>query len=411
LGKNASLPGAVEHLAGSGFRFLLQIHDFAEDFRPGNYRQLVAALAADKPELLPRRLYRHGPAVHFAVLNQRDYALLANAGMPADRLHILPNPVAAFGPLPDRQVARERLSGRWGVRHDQRYVLYPVRGIRRKNLGELALWAAATPDPDRVRYAVTLPPLNPLEQSRHAFWREFAGTCGLPMLFDVGAHGGLTFGENLAAADCAINTSVAEGFGMVFLEPWLAGLPLVGRDLPEITADFKASGIELSTLAPTLDIPLDWIGPERFERELAGSYEPVLKAYGRPPLASADMAHRMAELTRDGLLDFAHCTSRLQAMLIHEVAVSPARRARLWELNPTLGNMLACERDGERSRIAGNARAVRRNYGLVGAGRRLREVYQRVYCSLPHELEALESSTTILDAFLSLTRFHPLRID
>ena len=48
----------------------------------------------------------------------------------------------------------------------------------------------------------------------------------------MGAPGGLEFFENLAAADAVATTSLAEGFGMVFLEAWLAGRPLVGRDLP-----------------------------------------------------------------------------------------------------------------------------------------------------------------------------------
>ena len=32
LGKNVSLPGALQVLAGHGYPLLLQIHDFAEDF-------------------------------------------------------------------------------------------------------------------------------------------------------------------------------------------------------------------------------------------------------------------------------------------------------------------------------------------------------------------------------------------
>ena len=33
LGKNTSLPGALKIIAGKGYPLLLQIHDFAEDFR------------------------------------------------------------------------------------------------------------------------------------------------------------------------------------------------------------------------------------------------------------------------------------------------------------------------------------------------------------------------------------------
>ena len=41
LGKNAAFPRAMFQLAKEGYRLLLQIHDFAEDFRPANYRDLT----------------------------------------------------------------------------------------------------------------------------------------------------------------------------------------------------------------------------------------------------------------------------------------------------------------------------------------------------------------------------------
>ncbi len=60
----------------------------------------------------------------------------------------------------------------------------------------------------------------------------------------------------IAKADALITTSVAEGFGLAFLEPWLASKPLVGRNLPEITADFAEHGLDLSALYNCLPVPL-----------------------------------------------------------------------------------------------------------------------------------------------------------
>ncbi|MBM4092965.1 MAG: hypothetical protein FJ276_26680, partial [Planctomycetes bacterium] len=53
LGKNLSLPGALGALARDGYAMLLQVHDFAEDFRPANYRRLRMALSPDAPDRLP----------------------------------------------------------------------------------------------------------------------------------------------------------------------------------------------------------------------------------------------------------------------------------------------------------------------------------------------------------------------
>ena len=276
LGKNAALPPVVARLAADGFALLLQIHDFSEDFRPDDYRGLAESLARDDVGRLPERLYPQGAAVHYAVLNGRDFEILSRAGVPGRRLHTLPNPVCDFVGLPDRPTARSRLCSQWGVDEGDRYVVYPVRGIRRKNLGELLLWAAA--HPQGTRFAISLPPINPREQPRYASWRQLAGELRLPVLFEVGGAGGLDLGDHLAAADAAISTSVAEGFGMVFLETWLAGLPLIGRDLPEITADFMAAGLRWDGLAPALNVPLDWVGRQEF----AARCEPPTSPCWRP---------------------------------------------------------------------------------------------------------------------------------
>jgi glycosyltransferase involved in cell wall biosynthesis len=51
-----------------------------------------------------------------------------------------------------------------------------------------------------------------------------------------------------------ITTSRREGFGMVFLEPWLFGKPVVGRNLPGVTRDFLDSGLILNHLYSSLPV-------------------------------------------------------------------------------------------------------------------------------------------------------------
>ena len=105
----------------------------------------------------------------------------------------------------------------------------------------------------------------------------------LPCRFEVGAPGALTFMENLAAADAILTTSLAEGFGMVMLESWLAGRPLLGRDLPEITPDFVRRGLRLDWLRPRLLVPMEWIGRDRFHRAVVEAYRQTLESYGMTP--------------------------------------------------------------------------------------------------------------------------------
>ena len=142
---------------------------------------------------------------------------------------------------------RRRLSDEFAVSADDRFVLYPVRCIRRKNVGEALLYGKLAPPGTVV--GVTLPPLNPVAIPVYARWQQLAAEWELPCRFDVGVAGKLTFAESLAASDLILTTSVAEGFGMVFLESWLASRALVGRDLPEITADFKKVIIDIAHCA------------------------------------------------------------------------------------------------------------------------------------------------------------------
>ncbi|MCF7990662.1 MAG: glycosyltransferase family 4 protein, partial [Thiohalocapsa sp.] len=284
LGKNLALPGAVRALAAAGQRLLLQPHDFAEDGRPHLYARLRDRLADGDGRRLAALLYPQAPQIHYAVLNARDLRFLAAAGIEAARLHLLPNAVTADAPV-DGAAARSA-APQQGV-DSQRLWLYPTRAIRRKNLGELLLWAALADEGNR--FATTQAPQNPHEQARYRRWTGLAHSLRLPVEFALGSRVD-SFPALLASAHALVTTSVGEGFGLAFLEPWLIGRPLAGRDLPEITDDFRANGIDLSNLYRTLRVPVDWIDAARLQGAFADAIAARAAAYGRP--APADDAER-----------------------------------------------------------------------------------------------------------------------
>lgn len=406
LGKNAALPEAVARLAGEGCAALLQIHDFAEDLRPANYRHLCQGRAPAPWKSWPEVLYPQAPHVHYAVLNGRDRAVLEAAGVDPGRLHLLPNPAAPPEDLPPRADARRRLEEKLGVQRGGRYVVYPVRCIRRKNLGEVLLLGALAP-PGTV-FGMTLAPLNPAERPFYDAWRRTAGALRLPCLFGTGAPGRLSFGENLAAADGVITTSVAEGFGMVFLESWLAGHPLIGRDLPEITVDYVRAGLRLDWLLARVAVPLDWIGAERFGRALLHAYRRVLEAYGRGE--PADPTDALEEKTRDGLVDFGDLDEGFQRQVIEMAARSHVHRSRLFHENPALEGILSLRAEDAAGVVEANARTVAERFSLGASGRRLLEVYRGLAGSARSgPLEPLPRPEQILDRFLDLKRFRMIR--
>lgn len=409
LGKNLSLPGAIRELAVRGFGLLLQLHDFAEDFRPAGYRRMQLALSAEDPAGLPGVLYPQASQIHFAVLNGRDLSVLRAAGVEVSRLHWLPNPVLPHEELADRSAARQHVVERFGIDDSRRYVLSPVRGIRRKNLGEALLWAAVVSS--EAVFGFTLPPLNPREQPSYARWRALARELRLPCVFEVGGGGGLSLSQNFAACDRVLTTSVAEGFGFVFLEPCLAQRVLVGRDLPDITRDFVAAGMTFAGLKPRIDIPVDWLGQKELLDMWQHRFNSTLQAYGRPAMSRPELEANVAGKLRRGSVDFGDLNADFQERVLRKVCAGQGEREILLTSNPWLRDAIMGHDSEFAAEAEANAQIVRNAYALEPAGRHLSDIY-RAIMDAPREpfVGAPVHGELILRAFLNLDRFQPVRL-
>lgn len=408
LGKNPTLPGALAELAREGWPLLLQIHDFAEDFRPENYQRLGSGWSGGVAEAVSG-VYMDAAHVHYAVLNQRDARILSAAGVEPARLHVLPNAAGDPGPLPPREPARREFARRFGLSAARGLLLYPVRGIRRKNLGEALLWAALAGDGWHL--GLTLAPENPVERPSYDRWKSLAASLALPVTFEVGGECGLGHADNLAAADRMLTTSVAEGFGLVFLESWLAGKALVGRDLPEITADFRAAGLRLDCLHPRLNVPVEWIGVADWQREFEQTYLQTLACFGRRPPPAGELRRATDALIGDGLVDFGSLASHHQQQIVQQVAEQEDRRQRLRSLNEWLETALVRDEPSAEA-LAHNAAVVRETYSLAACGRRLSKAYCDVAASpRASGVKPLPHGEQILNEFLRPERFQPIRIE
>jgi hypothetical protein len=388
LGKNPALTAAVSLLAADGQRLLLQIHDFAEDDRPRNYAALLDAFDGTPSTGRGELVYPQADHVHYAVLNPRDLEFLGHAGVDPSRLHLVGNPVDAAGRVePDDKTPQESAE----------LVLYPVRAIRRKNLGEFLLWAAA--DAAQHRFAVTLAPVNPEAQSSYQRWMRVARELALPIAFDAAEGGRRPLCDLLEETECVITTSVAEGFGMAFLEPWVAGLSLTGRNLPDTTAAFVDHGVRLDALYERLEIPVAWIDPQELGRKIEVALRRSRSAYRRPVTAE-DVARAVDAAVRHDRADFGRLDEGLQETIIRRLAAQPGLRA---ELRPSSPFTALPRRD----RIGSNAKAVRRHYGPETFGVHLARLYERVASSRTSGVGGIEAGR-LLDRFLDPARFRLL---
>jgi len=300
LGKNLSLIEAAACLAREGYAMLLQIHDFAENQRLENYQRLIRAYDPLKAGNL---LYPSTPRIAYALLNSRDMTLLQRAQF-TGKLFLLPNPT-----LPPPVTLHPNLKKRGSVR----FITYPCRSIRRKNIGEALLFACTLPKGERLTFA--MPPKTPNECPSYARWRSIANRWLIPAEF-MHSHPSTPIGDLMSSSEALLTTSLEEGFGMVFLECWLFNKPILGRDIPLITADLRSAGIILDSLYDFLGVPISLIGKRQVYQSLFHHLWQNATTIGMP--VESQLCERMLQRAfRGDQVDFGRLEPLFQERVLH----------------------------------------------------------------------------------------------
>lgn len=341
LAKNHNFLKILTGLQQKGFKLFLQIHDFAEDGRPNAYF----------PD-------EYIPDCHYGVINSRDYDMLLKAGLSPQGLHLIPNMLNPFDAKdPDSPV--------------EKFVLYPVRAIRRKNIGEAILLSLFLKN--RASVMITLPPNSPADIKAYTDWKKFVKDKNLNVIFEAGlTH---DFKRLVLSADFLITTSITEGFGFSFLEPWSAGKLLWGRSLTDICRDFERNGIRLDHLYTRLLVPLDWIGEKRFYAKWRTS---ILQSCARfnHNIDKQDILASFASIAQKGCIDFRLLHEGFQQEIISRVlsGIDPVNR--LMDLNPFLLN--PGETENKRELIQNNCHAIASHYNQKIYKQRLMKIYTHI---------------------------------
>ncbi len=380
LGKNLAVAGLVDVMARRGERLLLQIHDFPEDGRPGNYRGLRDSFSGFGSDNGLDALYPRAAHVHYALLNSRDRAFMIDAG--ATQTHLLPNPV---------DLGKDVNPGSPG---SPDLILYPTRSIRRKNLGEFLLWSALA-EPGQ-RYGVTLAPDNPEARTIYDRWVQVAEHLDLPVTFNLAAAA--SFPDLVVESTLLATTSVAEGFGLAFLEPWTMGRPLAGRNLPEITDEFVEAGVDLASLYDAVYVPLEWIGCAELQACLETAMTASFHAYGKSLSDDAVERARLAACEGD-TVDFGRLSEPLQEKVLSRLCESTESRSLL---KPCALATVSS------SAVTANAAAIREHFSPYSYGCRLAGIYEALVNAEVETVESL-SSDRLLQSFLQPERFNLLR--
>lgn len=244
LGKNPVFTKMMLDYHKKGFLLINHAHDFAED-RSANWAYLKKIFSNHYQLPFPESLYPKSENYKVVVLNRFDFERVKNYKIAKDTLYLLPNPVFIPTNLKSTKIAaRNKLVKQLALDSEKIIITYPVRVIRRKNIGELILLAVLLKD--TCQFLVTLPPKNPVEIDFYQQWIAFCKAQQISIVFEAGLHA--DFENVLQGSDYCITTSIKEGFGMSFLEPWTFETPVIGRNLKSVTRDITDAGVDFPLL-------------------------------------------------------------------------------------------------------------------------------------------------------------------
>jgi hypothetical protein len=309
------------------------------------------------------------------VINSRDYSFLRRAGLSAEGLHLIPNEVVPLEVEPG-----------W----ERDLYLYPVRAIRRKNLGEALLLSCFIPQGKTI--AVTLPPTTGRDEGTYIHWKTLAKSLNLPVEFDAGVNG--SFAALMSRSLSVITTSVKEGFGFSFLEPWTAFRSVMGRRLDYVCRDFEASGVSFNSLYTSLAIPMVYLPELTLKKKMETALETTCRAFALavPPYLSTMLFDDIA--SRDNF-DFGRLDEELQTGIIQTIAANRSARQDLVDINPFLRQLADWEEDAELIRY--NRERILESYGREKIVSDLRETYRVVMeTNVTHKL----SRSVLLELYL-----------
>jgi len=423
LGKNPRLTLALKLLADRLEEedlpawILYQMHDFAEDHRPANWAALCNCSGTYDRKLAVEIMYPTSSRVRWICINSIDREKLIMIGLNPNAVSVLPNSVdvktfsaPALMRMSDAQLEELRITRRdfagdlqeriGDFAHKKNFkfdplrkiLLAPVKTIRRKNVIEsVLLLTALNVQEDRYQLLVTLPGASAADVEYCRAIEEFVKRNHLPVVIGLGEEllaGGnqrliesdeiIRYGliDLLYICEAVITTSIQEGFGYVFHEPWLAGKAVLGRNIPSVTRDYSAEGMQLNHLYNHLLIPQSLVSGRWLE--VVEAYQQKLselrKAAGLE-MVSADALYNQINREKtyklynqdeptEKFIDWADLPWSMQLSILQEFIDDPICFARLQGTNSQTKPLIDWYCPHIWDIIRQNQRVVRNKYGL-----------------------------------------------
>lgn len=339
LGKNPLFTAAVMQIAKAipEQKMLLHIHDFPECARYDNLAALSAAGVMNP--------YPISSSTAYALINGRDRDILKAAGIPANKLYLLNNPVEDDStqlpklPAADAERLKKNLYSYYSksfpaVKPDGKLIFYPVRTIRRKNALEAGLIAAVSEQP--VNLVLSLPGVSVQEKKYSDICEQCFKDGLIPGIWGSGTDNAPevpSYPQMLQLSDGILSSSVQEGFGYLFINSVQLGIPLIARDLDILDGIRNVFPENHTSFYNSFLIPCS-----RSEAEaLKNSYRDKIKKLNALSKSSIDkIASRIENFGTEGYIDFSFISVENQFELLKKTAASNELKKEIHLLNEIL---------------------------------------------------------------------------
>ena len=271
------------HTSGIKKKFIYRVHDFVQQ-RPHFFRN-VKKFHEYRFGVVPNWhsvLYPASPNIKYIAINRYDRRRLIEHGIEESKIFYIPNSVdTEMIPTDDRtEELRNKIIREEKIDSSVRFILYPVRCVRRKNVEEAIFFTSllnCLSDGNTTKkkclidgkfhLLVSIKPESGDDASYADQLLEFVRKHRLPVSIGFNDLVALKretdpqdptkierygVGDMVRMADLVITTSVLEGFGFAYIEPWILDRAVIGRSIPFVTPDFQVKGMKLGHLYTVL---------------------------------------------------------------------------------------------------------------------------------------------------------------
>jgi hypothetical protein len=232
-------------------------------------------------------------------------------------------------------------------------------------------------------------------------WKAFSADHHLRVEFDTGLN--RPFDAIVSSAQYLLTTSITEGFGFSFLEPWLFERWVWGRKLSDICCDFEANGVRLNHMYTALNVPIDWVGSEGFFEIWHRTIQNTSKLFDIQ-IDKDRIQSAYHSITADGTIDFGLLNEDYQRQVILRLLSDKAHLQDLLKLNPFLLKIgRVCN---EKDIVKINRSAVIENYNMLLYRQKLLTTYEAVNA---YDVRQRIDKKILLAEFLDLKKFSLLK--